>query len=166
MLFRMPCFKDDIECRSSCCIKVHMPKLEFKRLASGKLKVDAARNLQSFVMLPRAVERAGKTHHRRCACHFAALGCHADSFAHAGRHPKIVRIDNQLLRHLTNSARINSSTSCKSLATCTHNAWISSFGATRSGTIIVIIPAAAADRTPLCESSIATHSRGSTASRS
>ena len=32
--------------------------------------------------------------------------------------------------------------------------------------MIVIIPAAAADRTPLCESSIAMHSRGSTARRS
>ena len=61
---------------------------------------------------------------------------------------------------------IRSRTSSRSRTTRMHNAKMSSVGSSKSGTITVIMPAAAADRTPMCESSRARHNRGSTPSRS
>jgi hypothetical protein len=57
-------------------------------------------------------------------------------------------------------------TSCRSQATKAQSPRISSVGSRRSGTIIVVIPADDADRTPLCESSRAQHRAGSTPSSS
>ena len=55
-------------------------------------------------------------------------------------------------------------TSCRSSTICAHSPRISSVGGRRSGTMTVIMPAAAAARTPLWESSRARQSSGATPS--
>jgi transposase len=73
----------------------------------------------------------------------------------------------QMLVHLDGIDRqLATLASSRSPTTKVHSAWISSVGAIRSGTMTVIMPAAAADRTPLCESSSARQSAGATPSRS
>src|SRR3984957_102188 len=68
-------------------------------------------------------------------------------------------------QHRREAVRINSRTSWRSPAMKVQSPRIPSVGGSRSGTITVIIPAATAERTPLCESSSARQACGATPSR-